>query len=84
MQTNGEEFSRQMKHGIGDCDMKLTAFCVLLVFSCLMTNVKVFNKIAKSFQDAGAKVSEALSNDNIQKAFNSIMQSPPNTGNKST
>ncbi|KAL9895636.1 uncharacterized protein ACN2A1_006348 [Glossina fuscipes fuscipes] len=77
--------------------MKLTAFCVLLVFSCLVTNVenatwqdhfngdnlkKALNTVAKSFQEAGAKVSEALSSDNIQKAFNSLIQSPQNTPSK--
>uniref|UniRef100_A0A1A9Z887 Uncharacterized protein n=1 Tax=Glossina pallidipes TaxID=7398 RepID=A0A1A9Z887_GLOPL len=79
--------------------MKLTVFCVLLVFSCLVANVenaswqdqfsdenvkKVFNTVAKSFQDAGAKVSEALSGDNIKKAFNSVMQSPQKPGSKPT
>ncbi|KAL9889521.1 uncharacterized protein ACN427_008850 [Glossina fuscipes fuscipes] len=77
--------------------MKLTAFCVLLVFSCLVTNVenatwqdhfngdnlkKALKTVAKSFQEAGAKVSEALSSDNIQKAFNSLIQSPQNTPSK--
>uniref|UniRef100_A0A1B0FKW1 Uncharacterized protein n=1 Tax=Glossina morsitans morsitans TaxID=37546 RepID=A0A1B0FKW1_GLOMM len=79
--------------------MKLTVFCVLLVFSCLVANVegaswqdqfsndnlkKAFNTVAKSFHEVGAKVSKALSGDSKKKPFKSVIQSPQNPGNKTT